>query len=434
MEQIKRTKIVLLNYFSNSIIREHLEFDSRRLANIARKLLGLYPKGKPLADIAPWDTHMIEYLSKRDDVDLYVIDAHPGLKKQHYNFDIDNVHYHILCCDRTNFKRHLFKNESLWIKTNGIIYRAKKICRKIQPDIVVLVGVENAFISSAILGLEKYPRFVLLQTIYNNPQRKSVMEFDKKCAYNEKLVFERNHYFAALGKMHRDMLLQFQPNAKVFKWTATTPYPQVKELSTKKFDFVNFALTLDERKGAYDAIKAINLVRQKYPDVKLSLTGGCSIEDRKRLKQLITELGVENNVIFTPFFQEQKDLFQHLKESRFAVLPCMFDYISTTMLQAMHYELPTVVYKTEGTPTINAEKECVLIANNGDWEELAEKMLLLMDKPALADQLKINAKEYSGRANETTRLGDEFVTNCEAIINEVKNGIPIPEYLFPKFD
>ena len=58
----------------------------------------------------------------------------------------------------------------------------------------------------------------------------------------------------------------------------------------------------------------------------------------------------------------------------------------------MYYEMPVVVYKTAGTPTLNEEKECVLIADMENVKQLAEKMLLLLDDEKKASELCKNAK------------------------------------------
>ena len=143
---------------------------------------------------------------------------------------------------------------------------------------------------------------------------------------------------------------------------------------------------------------------------------------------MIKELNLEDNVTFTPFFAEQKDLFQHLQSVRFAVLPCKVDHISGTQMQCMEYGLPVVCYKTTGTPTLNAEKECVLIAEMNNIEDLANKMLLLMDNPDLAEKLRQNAFCFSQkRAQDAKQNMVRLVENFKAIVDNYKYGKPIPE-------
>ena len=185
-----------------------------------------------------------------------------------------------------------------------------------------------------------------------------------------------------------------------------------------------------EKKGYFDAIKALAIVKQKHPLVTLNLVGGGEGSVKEKLKKLSSELGVETNVVFTSFFEKQEDLFRHIQKSRFALLPSKLDHISGTMVQAMHYGLPLVCYKTDGTPLFNIEKECALIADMNNVEQLAEKMIELMENPFKADMLKRNALERLEKKNNMEACTDRLVNTYKAIVNYEKNGCPIPTQLF----
>ena len=198
--------------------------------------------------------------------------------------------------------------------------------------------------------------------------------------------------------------------------------------SEKEYDFVNFALTMDLRKGFHDSIKALTIIKKTFPDVKLNLVGGCTLEQKEDLVRLVNELDLKNNVVFTSFFEKQTDLFRHIQKSRFAVLPCKMDHISGTMNQSMQLGLPMVVYKTTGTPAFNREKECALIAENSNVEDLAAKMLVLLEHSEKAEELAHNAREFQEKKVEYNKgNGDRLVANMRAIIDNYRNGTPIPQ-------
>ena len=232
--------------------------------------------------------------------------------------------------------------------------------------------------------------------------------------------------------MHYDYVKQYQPEAKIFKFGFPSNGKILNPTPTEiVYDFVNFALTLDLRKGAHDSIRSIAIVKRKYPQVKLNLVGGCNNAQKADLDALIKELGVEDNVVFTPFFEKQSDLFLHIQKSRFAVLPCKMDSTSGTMSQAMQLGLPLVVYKTTGTPSFNREKQCVLIAEKENIEELADQMIKLMDSTELADELRRNARELQEkRVADSLQNTDRLVANFYSIIENYRNGTPIPSEQF----
>ncbi len=94
----------------------------------------------------------------------------------------------------------------------------------------------------------------------------------------------------------------------------------------------------------------------------------------------------------------------------------------------MQLGLPLVVYKTSGTPAFNQEKECVLIAEKGNVEELAQHMLTLMEHSDKAEQLARNAREYQEvKAEYNKGNGDRLIANFKSIIEFFQLGTPIPQ-------
>ncbi len=426
---MNKLKTLIICHFSNSKVREHLPLDDRKLFNKIRNILGLSSKGNSYSDLASWDTNLIENLSKRDDIDLYVISAHSGLRKSVVNFEDKNVKYWFIRCDIATGMKHIISNPVVWHYLNPMRFSVRKIVDKIQPDVIALIGAENPHISGTILGLEKkYPVIVKTQTIYNNPERKKVKIFDLKNAYVEKQIFDKIHYFSVCTEMHKEMFRNFNMTAYNLKWKFGTTYTNVIKVE-KEFDFVNFAMRISDNKGFYDALKALSIVKSKYPKIKLNLVGGAMSDDILKVKNLVSELNLEHNVILTPLFEKQQDMFQHIQKARFALLPCKLDYISGTISQAMHYELPVICYKTDGTITLNENEDCVLIAENGNVNDLSEKMMMYMDHPEVATVLAKAAKKYSDRNNDNEVITDEIVSVLKAIVKNFRTGTPIPEEL-----
>lgn len=425
---MNKLKVALICSFSNSKVRSHLPLSHRRLYAFVRRLLGLPTREIGYGDIAGWDTYMIEQLRKRDDIDLTVISAHGGLTHRRVAFELEGVHYHFLRIELATFLKHIIKSPSLWHKLNPLRPVVKRVVKQVKPDIIALVGAENAHISGTVLGIKDIPLIVKCQTIYNNPERGKTEQVDPKNAYVERLIFQDLQYVAVGEGMHRTLFRQFNTKAYNFKWSLGNMLPEVKPLEIE-YDFVNFAMGMSDKKGFPDAIKALAIINKTHPEVKINLVGGGLVEEKEGLEQLVARLALTDNVVFTPFFERQEDLFQHLQRSRFAVLPCKIDAVASTIRQAMHYGLPLVCYETEGTPKLNEMKECVLIANNSSVEDLAEKMLLLLDNEEKAIELKQNAKEYSVRWNDDERNSRQLSDIFHAVVENYQKGTPIPKSL-----
>ena len=428
----------MICHFSNAEMRSHLPLDNRRLYTMLRKTLRMPTKDKGYGDIASWDANTIKYLRGRDDIELHVISAHSGLRRRVVSFEERGVHYNFVKCDVATMLKRIIPNDSLWRKMNPMVRDIRRLVHRIQPDMVLLMGAENAYYSSTVLDIGNYPVYTLCQTVYNNPERAEYGSVDSKNASTEMEIFKEHNYFGVYCKKHYDLLKTIIPGKFIFKFgypsTGSMLEPVVCE---KKYDFVNFALGMSAKKGYPDAIEATALVKKKHPEVKLNLVGGGSVEIKAELQKMADDLGVHDNVIFTPFFEKKSDLFRHIQKSRFALLPCKMDNTSATMSQSMKLGLPLVVYKTTGTPAFNREKECALIAENGNVEELAQCMLDFLEHPEKAQMLAKNAREYQEKlAGQKKQNGERLMANIRAIIDNYRNGTPIPqEQLFdPQMD
>ena len=422
-------KILLIAGFLDKEVREQNIFkkDNPFFHKLIR-LFGLPERVGKLNDHAPWVRSIISFLETQEDVELHVFGPQIRLKKRLTEFELRGVRYYFYSSERTSFLR-LVKRYSLWKKLQNADTYFKKVLDKVNPDLVVLSGAENPDTSVTILYAKDYPRYCLCQTIYNNPERTQYGTPKKLIQDMEKDIVSDLHFFGVYSKMHYDLLKQMKPDASIFKFG----YPSKGKLleptpTEKQYDFVNFALMHGSRKGTPDSIQALAIVKQKFPTVTLNIVGGCDEVGKAELEQLVKELKLEENVTFTPFFEKKSDLLLHVQNSRFAVLPCKLDHTSGTMAQSMQLGLPLVVYKTTGTPAFNREKECVLIAEKGNVEQLAQHMLSLMGQPEKAKMLAENAREYQEKRAEFNKgNGDRLVANFKAIVDNYRNGTPIPQ-------
>lgn len=437
MEQNKKIKVAMICHFSNAEVRKQLPLGDRLVFKHVRKLLGLPAKNGGYADIAPWNSNMIKCVKEREDIDLYVLSAHGGLKHDRVSFDSEGIHYMFFQPELTNFLKHIIPSDALWRKLNPMAAKIRRQVNRIDPDLVILVGAENAYYSCSVLSIKNYPVYVLCQNVINSPEYLAAGTLNKKNATTEREIISRMSYMAVYSKQHYNLLRQMGYKNYIFSfnWPVVSKEDFVPvTCSDKEYDFINFALHMSREKGFHDCIEALAIVKTKYPKVRLCLVDGGYDNVREELKKLIADSHLEDNVAFVPFFAERNDLFQFLQKVRFAVLPCKMDYISGTQLQSMKYGLPLVCYRTEGTPSLNRKRNCVLIADMDNVKQLADKMILLMSDAELANELRNNSLEYTKERRQVSlgnmqRLADNF----NAIIAHFRYGTPIPgEQLFEK--
>lgn len=422
-------KILLIAGFNNQDIRQLNIFKkSNFFFHWLIRLFGLPPRVGLLNDSAPWITELISFFETRNDIELHVVGPKIRLKRRLSEFELRGVKYHLFSSEWTSFLR-ITEKYSLWKTFQLSGYYTRKILNKVKPDLVVLSGAENPAVAVSIFSAAKYPRYCLCQTVYNNPERTRFGLLKKINQETELEIFSQLRFFGVYSKLHYDLLKSINPDAIVFKFNFPTRCNLLESINVKKqYDFVNYALMHGERKGTPDTIKALAIVKNIFPKVTLNIVGGCDESIRIKLNEKVKDLGLEENVTFTPFFEKKSELLQHVQKSRFAVLPCKLDHISRTMTQSMQLGLPLVVYKTTGTPAFNREKECVLIAEKGNVEALAQHMLTLMEHPEKAELLARNAREYQEKNAERYKEdGERLIENFKAIIENYQHGTSIPQ-------
>ena len=79
-----------------------------------------------------------------------------------------------------------------------------------------------------------------------------------------------------------------------------------------------------------------------------------------------------------------------IKKARFALLPIKIDLVPSTIREAFACGLPVITTITEGTPALNEKRMTVLLSKQGDYQNMANNMIRLIEDENLANQLREN--------------------------------------------
>jgi len=203
----------------------------------------------------------------------------------------------------------------------------------------------------------------------------------------------------AISAATRDALIRFEnfPKDKikvVYNGIDDARYllpqdPNIKDslgISEKAY-ILGTVARLDPIKNQKMMIKALNIVRQKYPETFLIIVGDGP--ERKNLEQFTEELGLSSHVIFTGF-REDTHLFY--KIMNIFLLTSFSEGTAMTLLEAMATGLPCIATAVGGNPEIVKEGETGFLIPSDDENILAEKIIAL-----LADENMIERMGKSGR-------------------------------------
>ncbi|MDD2604604.1 MAG: glycosyltransferase family 4 protein [Desulfobacteraceae bacterium] len=413
-------KILWICHFSNAEVRKKLSLSNYTVSNTLRKTIGK-KKTEDYTDFAPWVTNMIKEFEQFENIELHIISPHRGLKRYKQSFTIKNIHYNFFKPDLPilNVSPDMFMKK---YKFRLNRYLVSGFVKKIQPDIVNLIGAENPYYSITALDIKNIPVYLSCQTVYSNPLRYEHSSVNQHRWDTELMIHRNIQYFGCTGRMHRDLVLKNNENAIVFKMFFPIQKPKGIVQQSKEYDFVFFAGGLNKKKGAEDAIYALQKVKEVFPKVTLNMIGRCSAEYKNHLQNIIDELKLNYNIIFIDSFPKHADLLTHITKSRFAVLPNKLDVISGTIIESILLDIPVVTYKTTGSPYLNKNGEAVLLANIGDIDTLAQQMIELMKNPDKAQQLAANARRFVKEEFDNTRSAKRLLDNYHQVIEHYQNG------------
>lgn len=438
-----KIRVVLLCHFSNATIRNGIPLSKMRIKNAIQKIRGKEPFR--YSDIAIWNNELLGEMEKfGEEIEVHVIAPHMGLKPRLIELEQNGIYYHIFKSDDDSLltiaRNKLFRYDGI----NKYKYNCeivKSLVSNIKPDLVNLIGSENPYYSITALGIDSIPIYLTCQTVYTNPERELFSgDVQQICWDTELALHNKIRYFGCAGRMHRDLILKNNPKAIVFKHTFPVSIPKILVENTKNYDFVFYSVRLSNKKGILDAIKAISIVKNSNPNVKLLVIGDCDENMRGKIDLLIEEYGLVRNIVFHKSFQSHKDLYEYITQCRYALLPVKLDVISSTIIESMALGLPVVTYKTSGTPYLNKDKSCVLISDIGDIQGLADHMVKLLNDGDFANMIKNNAKEFVEKNYNNRKNVKKLIADYRAIIANYKYNAPIPEELlfdvneFPKYE
>lgn len=280
----------------------------------------------------------------------------------------------------------------------------QQIVDEIQPDIISVCddGLKGFFIPSLIKTNAKliYERHVskLIEANTEDSFLKTIAIKIKWTAMEQ------------LGKKYDKFVVLTESNQK--EWPSlhnliVIPNPlsfmpeQSAELNNKVVICVG---KISFQKGQDLLVKAWEIVHQKHPDWQLHLYG------KENLDFLDTN-NLKNNV---HFFPPVKDIENKYLESSIYVMSSRFEGFGMVLTEAMACGVPCISFNCNYGPSdIIEDSVDGLLVENGNIQQLAEKLLILMEdenqRKEMGKKAKENVKRYS--MNEVVREWDTLFKN-----------------------
>ncbi len=172
-------------------------------------------------------------------------------------------------------------------------------------------------------------------------------------------------------------------------------------------------------KGLHILLKAIALLKQKYPDIKLYVPGTPQISDgtfkgflkkdgyTKYIEKLIRTLDIEQNICWLGRLSQEVLAAEYAKRHIF-VMPSAIENHSSSLKEAMSVGMPCIASYVGGIPEYVRHGESGFLYRFEEYEVLATRIGELFDDDALCRRISKNAREQMTALHQSDKLFEKI--------------------------
>jgi len=150
---------------------------------------------------------------------------------------------------------------------------------------------------------------------------------------------------------------------------------------------------LTPKKRVNDLVNATYLVKKQIPNINLVIIG--KGEELDNLKRLVKKLRLEDNVKFTGYIGDSKEVTKILKKSHILGLPSILEGFGLVLAEAMASKTPYVCSDIEVLREVSQNQKGGLIFKKKDYKDLTNKILFLLKNKELYNIKKKECEKAS---------------------------------------
>lgn len=173
-------------------------------------------------------------------------------------------------------------------------------------------------------------------------------------------------------------------------------------------------------KGLHVLIRAVGILKRKYPNVELRIAGAMDFNSRDGyvayLRKLISNAGISSNITLLG----QMDAYGMAEEMRKSNVACVPSFVETYCLgfaEAMMVGVPTVASFSAALPNIANDNIEALFYNAPDYVMCASQINRILQDKSLAVNLSVAARRRRLTENDPSAVVDTQVEIYRRLIN-----------------
>ena len=167
-----------------------------------------------------------------------------------------------------------------------------------------------------------------------------------------------------------------------------------------------FLSRFDHSKGGLETIQAFNLLRNRYPMLRLIMAGDGP--ELKNLKDLVAELGIKDRVCFTGYVRGAEKV-RVFRESDIYVFPTYYrEGCPVALLEAMAAGLAVVTTRVGAIPDIIRSGENGILLKDTNPENIAIEIEKLISDPIHLKKIKNLNRQQAFEKYEASKVTKKF--------------------------
>jgi glycosyltransferase involved in cell wall biosynthesis len=157
-----------------------------------------------------------------------------------------------------------------------------------------------------------------------------------------------------------------------------------------------------KRKGIFELLKALSLLKDSLPDIRLAICGNGQLDSARKMAD---ELGIGSNVEFHGWIDAAQRAEELARASIFT-LPSYDEGVPMAMLEAMAAGKAVVVTPVGGIPEVVKDRENGLLVPPGDAHALAQALREILEDSSLRKMFAENSvRTVEARFSPSVVLG-----------------------------
>lgn len=322
---------------------------------------------------------------------------------------------------------HIWGTESIWAYMNKIL----KDSYKTLIDIQGLLAPYSMYYYGGLTNKE------ILKSIHLKE-----LLMPTRTLYNKKRIFEQRgrqetiHLksftnISVQSNWVKNYIQHMIPNSSIFptkiilrdKFYTASPWTY-KNNKTSPIIFSTCAAAVPY-KGMHILIKAIGILKEKYPNIELHLAGQINVGNilldgySIYIKKLIKNLGLESNVHYLGPIDDTQ-IIKELQLCSVCVIPSFIETYCLAFAEAMIIGTPTIASYAGAMPELAEHKKEALFYNSIDYYTAASYIDILIQNKNLAEFLSSNSRERRMRENNPQSVINQQLDIYNKIIQKGK--------------